>query len=91
MSTIETFQHSAGIDEEDASTQESSLQTSTAVSSTGSPPLSLEKLYQSPNLSSINELSFPQLFGEHVAAKIWRVANSWLEQNVSRPTCEGLP
>ena len=89
MSTIETLQHSVGIDE-DASSQESSLRTSTSLSSTGSSSPSLEKLFDSPACPSMNESSISELFGEHVAAKVWRVANRWLEQNVSWTTCEGL-
>jgi hypothetical protein len=88
MSTIEAFHHSAGVDE-DGSSQESSLGTSTNVSSTGSPAPSPEKSLHIPQPSSANDVSLPELFGENVAAKVWRVAISWLKGKVSWPTRKG--
>ena len=90
MSTRKSPEYLADIDE-DVSSQESSLRTSTAASSSGSPPPLLEKRFRSHWPSPTIECSLPELFGENVAAKIWRVADIWLEQDVSGQSCGESP
>ena len=66
----------------DASSGDSAATTATTVSSASSPPATKEHdsiLDLGPRI----DLELAELFSENVAAKIWRVAASHLEQEVS--------